>query len=127
MTNFEIIDKLSEIQKYFTGTQYDHIVPLLEACVTAGRYLEAELLIKQFPTREVLLSALVEKLKKKSVYKTFKQIRENKAANDPQTLKALFSLGTHVAIEVEQGNKEYRALYPLIYEKIGKLLYRSAQ
>ena len=122
MNNFEIFDKLTEVINFFPDTQYAYLIPAVEACVDAGQYVEAEKLLNRFPTKKELLDTLTEKLKGKSVYRTLKRISENKEDSSVM-LKGLFSLGTHISIEVEKGNKEYRALYPLIYEKIGKLLY----
>ena len=76
-----------------------------------------------FPTQDVLMSKLVEKLKGKSVYKTLKSISEGKVDNTSTSLKGLFSLGTHIAIEVESGNKEYGMLLPLLHERIGKIVF----
>jgi hypothetical protein len=74
------------------------------------------------PTSEQLLVRLVDKLKDKPVYKTLKLIAESRVDSDEVRLKGLFSLGTHTMIEIEQGGKEYRALLPLIYEKIGEVV-----
>ena len=125
MTNFEIFDKLTEAEKYFKGTKYEYLIPALEACVEASQYAEAEKLIEQFPTTGQLLNTLIESLKGKSAYRTLKRIAENKVKDNAEMLKGLFSLGTHISIEVNKGNKEYSSLYPLVYEKIGKILYRS--
>ncbi len=73
---------------------------------------------------ETLLATLVESLKGKSVYKTLKALSEGKVEDDAVALKGLFSLGTHVAIEVEHGRKEYRTLLPSIVEKIEQLIRR---
>jgi len=72
-----------------------------------------------------LLKRLMKKLKNKSVYRTLKKIEEGKIQNGPQFLKGLGSLLAHVAIEVEQGHKEYSILYPVIYEKLGEILYNN--
>jgi len=125
MTNFEIFDKLTEVEKFYTDTQYAYLVPAVEACVDAGQYVEAEKLLNRFPTKKELLDSLVEKLKGKSVYRTLKKLSENEVEDSSTMLKGLSSLLTHITIEVEKGNKEYRALYPLIYERIGKLLYKG--
>ena len=73
-------------------------------------------------TQEQLMARLIIKLKDKSVYKTLKALSEGKVENTPTALKGLFSLGTHIAIELEQGNKEFGMLLPPLYNKIGKLI-----
>ena len=125
MINFELFDKIAEVKKYYSGTKYDHLIPALEVCLKFSEYAEAEKVLNKFPTKAFLLDEMVEKLKGKSVYKSLKRISENKITNNSEMLKGLFSLGTHISIEVGKGNKEYSILYPLVYEKIGKILYRS--
>ena len=125
MIDFDIFNRLTEAEKCFKDTRYDYLFPAIEGCVEAGQYDEAGRMLDRFPTKKELLDTLTEKLVNKSVYKTFKRISENKYSDDTGMLKGFSSLLTHAAIEVEKGNKEYRALYPLIYERIGKILYRS--
>jgi hypothetical protein len=74
---------------------------------------------------QTLLATLVESLKGKSVYKTLKALSEGKVEDSAVALKGLFSLGTHVAIEVEHGRKEYRTLLPFVVEKINHILENS--
>ena len=78
--------------------------------------------VDQFPTQDQLMAQLVEKLKGKSVYHTLKAISEGKVDSPDRALKGLFSLGTHIAIELEQGNKEFGMLLPALHVKIGKLI-----
>ena len=67
------------------------------------------------------LKSLVEKLQGKPVHKTLKRLSESNATN-LESLKGLFSLGTHTIIEMEKGGKEYAIILPLIHEKIGQFL-----
>ena len=71
-----------------------------------------------------MLETLVDKLKKKSVYKTLQKIAEGTVQGPEEELKGWFSLGTHVMIEVERGNTEYGLLLGKVYEKIGELLFK---
>ena len=70
-----------------------------------------------------MLEQLLEKLKGKSVHKTLSRIVQGKTKNKFENLKGWLSLGTHSAIECEQGNTEFRAVLFEIYEKLGKLLF----
>lgn len=118
-----IHDKLAYAQKYFLNTQYSGIVKCVEALCEDKHYHAAEVAFSALPTQKDLLEKLTHKLKRKSVYDTLVQIDEGKINSGPAFLKGLFSLGTHVAIEVEHGHKEYRCLYPLIYEKLSEVLF----
>lgn len=71
----------------------------------------------------VILNNFCLKLKKKPIYKVLKKIMRG-TATEEESLKSLFSLGTHLMIELEQGNKKYLSLLNLVYKKIGLLLKR---
>jgi len=73
--------------------------------------------------KEQLLQQLVEKLKGKSVYKTLIQITRDENVPRTRALKGLFSLGTHLVIEIEQGGKQYECLLEDIYNRLGQLIY----
>jgi hypothetical protein len=86
-----------------------------------GREAAAKDVLSQLPTEKELLEDIVNKLKDKPVHKTLKRgLKEN--ANDVKFLKGLFSLGTHIVIECEKGNNEYKMLLPTLYSRIGALL-----
>jgi len=124
MTNIEIQARLLEAELYFLKS-HSKIVREAERLYfskTVGARTKLESLLITLPTKENMLKELVEKLKGKPVYSTLKKIMEGKANNSHTTLKGLFSLGTHVAIECEQGNDQYRILLPFIFEKIGNIL-----
>lgn len=136
MSIIRIGNELACAEKYFTGTKYQAIVTAADVCL--DKLIESEgtdlyeskikrvkEILEQLPTKEILLKSLVEKLKGKSVYRTLKKIEEGKISTGPDFLKGLFSLGTHVSIEVAAGHKEYRILYPVIYEKLGEVLYNE--
>ena len=121
MDNQDLLTRLSFIEQYFLtdSRQTEKLFLLYER----GKYQELTRLLDTFPTIESLMNNLLDKLKEKSVYRTLKKICEGKELDKAVALKGLFSLGTHAAIEIEQGRKEYRALLPLIYERIGQLIW----
>jgi hypothetical protein len=123
-TKVSILERIAQIEKNFRGTKFDALVDQLLEFYQKNSYKAMEETIKQFPTEEKMLAQLVEKLKNKSVYVTLKKIIENKEMTDEQRLKGVSSLITHVAIEIEQGNKEYKMLLPMLYEKVGTLVYK---
>lgn len=69
-----------------------------------------------------LMNRLLEKLRGKPVYNTLRKISDGRITSGPKALKGLFSLGTHIAIEVDQGNLEYRTLMPIVCRRIESLL-----
>ena len=71
-----------------------------------------------------LLEQLCIKLKKKPVYKTLRKIMKGTADTD-ESLKALFSIGTHIVIEIEQGKSEYMFLLEHVHKRIGCILERN--
>jgi len=71
---------------------------------------------------EELLDALIEKLKDKPVYKTLKKIAKGKIGSVYEELKGWFSLGTHVAIELEHGHVEYLLILDMVHRKLSGLV-----
>ena len=62
-----------------------------------------------------------ERLEGKSVVTT---LREAMVAGDElKALKGFSSLLTHLVIEIEHGKTEYRCMIPIVYEKVGQLIY----
>ena len=81
--------------------------------------------LDKLPSTGVLLERLVEKLKGKSVSKTLRKIQEGKTEDNLITAKGLSSLLTHIFIECEKGNTEYRILVPSIIEKLNEVVYNT--
>lgn len=125
MQGLSTLNDFAEAEKYFSISKYKDQIPPISEAVEQGDYLRAKKLLEALPSKKALLDSLTEKLKGKAVYKTLRRISEGRFSAEPEMLKGLSSLLTHVAIEVERGNTEYRILYPVIYEKIGQVLYRS--
>ena len=121
-------DKIRKAEKYFTAKEYTAIVELARELFERGQFDLCEKELKKLPTDAKLLGKLVEKLKGKSVYKTLKLIQEGKAVeNSLTTAKGLSSLLTHIIIEVELGNNEYKVLVPSIIEKLNEIIYSTLQ
>jgi len=121
--NLKLLNKLTEAEKYFITKEYVDTVELARELFERGQFDLCEKQLAKLPSRAELLDQLVEKLKGKSVYKTLKRIQEGKAGVDWAGLKGLMSLGTHIMIECEHGNTEYRILLPNLLEKISEMIY----
>ena len=119
-----VFDKIVEAEKYFSDTKYqvhtDHAARLLLLGDEAGatKYME-----KHLPTVEMLFSELLEKLKSKPVYKTLALIERGETQNNFQKLKGFSSLMTHICVECDYGNMEFRMLIPYVYERISELIF----
>ena len=122
---FETGNRLAAAEKYLGNTKYWQRVKEASGLWKDGYWEKAKKVLDSLPDEDQLLKSLVEKLRNKSVYKTLKLIEGGKLKEGPRFLKGLFSLGTHVAIEVEKGHLEYKMLYPVIYEKLGEMMYRE--
>jgi hypothetical protein len=118
-----LLNKLLEAEKYFAKGEYKAITGLSRELFERGQFDLCEIELGKLPTKEQLLRSLVEKLKEKSVYKTLRKIQEGQVDNDLITLKGLLSLGTHIVIECEHGNREYGILLPTLLEKSCEVAY----
>jgi hypothetical protein len=118
----ELFDKLVMAEKYFTR-KYADTVELAKELFERNQLDLCEKQLNRLPSSGDLLEKLVSKLKDKHLYKTLRKIEEGKVGNDLLTLKGLLSLGTHIVIECEHGNDEYRILLPNLLEKISEMIY----
>lgn len=121
MINSELLSRLSEAEKYFIDTRFERCVKEALRAYDNDESAASDAL-DNLPTKAQLLQQLIEKLKGKSVYQTLRKIDAGHSTPE-DFLKAMFSLGAHIVIECQQGNKEYRILLPLIQEQIGELIY----
>jgi hypothetical protein len=109
--------ELYSAEKYFNLPRYKAILVEAHEAYKIGDFKKTVHKLNQLPSEHKLIEELMTKLKGKSVHKTFE--RAGKAlATDMQKLKALSSLLTHVIIECEHGNTEYRMLIPNLLEKL---------
>ena len=109
--------------KYFTGTKYQPVLSEILRSFSVGDKAQLNSGLERLPTWETLLNELVEKVKGKSVYKTVKRISEGVEVSPWEKTKGLFSLGTHAAIECENGNLEFKLVVDKIYENLGRVIY----
>lgn len=128
LCNLKLLNKLTEAKKYFTKKEYADTVELAEELFERGQFDLCEKQLEKLPGNVELLGRLVEKLKGKSVYKSLKLIQEGKAVeNSLTTAKGLSSLLTHIIIECEHGNNEYKVLISNIIEKLNEIIYNTLQ
>ena len=111
-----------EAEMYFS-TSYPVVVQNIKQAYRAGNIEKVIEGLKKLPTKDKLLGSLLEKLKGKPVHKTLiKFLKEEKLDREVE-LKGLFSLGTHIVIECQKGNKCYEVLLPYVYERLGTVLF----
>jgi hypothetical protein len=110
MTRVEVVDKYQELHELYSKTDKSAVLVRIEECIFNNDIEGAEELIKQLPDKSMLQEQLYEYLKGKSVYFTLKKLVNGKCDNLYEGLKGLFSLGTHLCVELEKGNMEYRSL-----------------
>jgi len=119
----KLLDRVFEAEKYFTGKEYKDIVRRVRQLFDRDGF---DLCIKELdklPSSADLLERLVGKLEGKSVSRTLKKIQRGSGKDNLVAVKGLFSLGTHIMIECEQGNTEYKILVPSIIEKLNEITY----
>ncbi len=127
MCSLKLLNRLSEAEKHFTKKKYLGIVKLTAQLYEAGQFRLCEEQLDKLPTKAELLEQLVNKLKGKSVAKTLKLMQEGRTENSLTTAKGLSSLLTHIIIECENGNSEYKILIPNIIEKLNEIIYNTLQ
>ena len=124
--SYRLLNRLAEAEKYFTKKKYTETVKRAKELFECGKFATCEKELESLPSNGELLERLVDKLKDKHLYKTLRKI-EGKVGNDLLTAKALSSLLTHIIIEVEQGNNEYKVLIPGVIEKLNEIIYSALQ
>ena len=127
MSDIKLQSRLEETEKYFTKDEFKDTVDLARTLYENGQYVLCERTLERLPSKERLLRDLVGKLEGKSVYRSLEKIIEGKVENDITTVKGLSSLLTHVAIEYEHGNTEFRMLIPNILEKLSEVIFDVLQ
>jgi len=117
-----LLPQIREAERYFSTTHTKEVRQIKDAYKKGNPKLVRELLDK-LPTKDDLLRTLFESLKGKPVHKTLVKFLKEEKLDRATELKGLFSLGTHITIECQKGNKCYEILLPYVYEKIGSVLY----
>ena len=117
-----VTKKYLELHKLYKHTDKVHILRQAENHLIEGSYESASRVLEQLETREQLLESLMRHLQHKSVHRTLERIMAGKTSNLYESLKGLFSLGTHICIELERGNLQYRGLLDEVLESIQRNL-----
>ena len=123
--NLKLMDRLFEVETYFTKKEYLSKIKFARELFEQGQFDKCQGVLDKFPSREKLLERLIKKLEGKSVSRTLKKIQEGKTTDDLITAKGLSSLLTHICIELEKGNTEYKILVPNIIEKLNEAIYAT--
>lgn len=118
----KLLNRIEEAKKYFSSEKYDTCISLASRFLEQNSLNACENTLNKLPTKDLLLESLVTKLKGKSVYKTLKQIHENKDMDNLTKVKGLSSLITHCIIEMQSGSKEFGFLLPILLEKESELI-----
>lgn len=121
----ELLDRLHRCEKYFTQAKYSNVVKISRELFEKGRFKKCSDELDKLPSNAELLEQLVKKLKGKSIDRTLKKIQEGKCKNNLIEAKALSSLLTHICIECEHGNVEYKTLVPNIIERLNEVIYST--
>ena len=124
-SKYYLVERLAQVERDFKNTRYEEKVKEALHCYLVQDFKKLEEILNEFPDKETMLKDLLEKLKDKPVFKTLRKISNGKLRNHWEGLKGLFSLGTHVCIELEKGNSEYHVLLRDVYEKIGSMLFSN--
>ena len=127
----ELKDKVTQdyldLYRLYSKTARLPILQQAEDRLLQGDYAGADEILKQLPNREQLLLSLMERLKHKSVGSTLRKIRNGRTENLYESLKGLFSLGTHICIMMEKGNTEYRGILDEVVESIQRNLNNASR
>lgn len=118
----DVMKKYFEMHRLYKNTDKRGIIAQAEAHIFEHKYDEAERVLNQLDSKEVLLEKLLENLRGKSVSDTLQRVLQGKCKNLYEGLKALFSLGTHLCIELEKGRMEYKPLLEDVLSSIHKQL-----
>lgn len=124
--SLKLYSKLFEAEKYFTKPKYVGIVTEARKVFQAGDFEACKKKLDELPNSGELLERLVSKLKNKHLYKTLRKIEDGTL--DPildsiPVAKGLSSLLTHILIECEHGNDEYKILLLNVAEKLNEIIY----
>ena len=130
--SLQLLTRIVEAKKYFTKKEYVDTVELSRELFERGQFDLCEKQLEKLPSSAELLGNLVEKLgpqkgrpKGKSVYKTLKKLQEGRVESSLVAAKGLSSLLTHVFIECEHGNDEYKVLVPNIVENLNEIIFNT--
>ena len=121
----KLLDRVFAAEQYFIGGGYRAGVVRARKLFDRGGFKLCTEELDRLPSSGGLLEKLVKKLKGKSIGRTLKKIQEGKITDSLITAKGLSSLLTHIFIECEKGNTEYKILVPSIIEKLNEAVYST--
>ena len=111
-------NQLKRAEFFRSNPKYRGIVERAHTLYKQGNLDECKKSISFLPTDEKLFEALAKKLEGKSVSTGIRRLSENKTKTRFENAKIYSSLLTHVLVECEHGNLEYRALVEPTMNKI---------
>ncbi len=114
----EFLSRLALANRYFVNTRYADILIKAQEFYNQGDEEKAVRTLDRLPDKTKLLRLLLKELRGKAVEKNLRKVTDGKITNYYAVLKSLFSLGTHVLIELEKGNLEYKMLLEDVFLKI---------
>ena len=110
MNKKEVMTKYVELHELYKDTNRVDEIRKIEALLLEDKLEEAGELMKNLPDKSALQERIYVHLQGKPVYDTLKKVLAGKCTNLYEGLKGLFSLGTHISIEMEKGHMEYKVL-----------------
>jgi hypothetical protein len=113
--------KLYKARMVFEGSKYEPVVEELTYAYSTNDSIAFDELLEKLPTNIQMLDSILEKVKHKSVFTTLKKTVAESVDDNAEKLIGVSSLMTRVAIECKE-NKEFRALLPDLYNKMGDLI-----
>ena len=134
ISNIELLSRLVEAEVYLSGTKYKPTVNAAMNLFAKHEYELCEQEVLKLPTPDHLSMEIIGKLKdKKHIYRTLRQICCGKKIHDGveekidgfTIAKGLSSLLTHIIIECQKGNLEFRMLIPIIQERLNEEIHNS--
>jgi hypothetical protein len=114
----EFLSKLALANRYFFNTKYSDILVKAQEYYNKGDEIKAMKALSQLPDKTKLLRQLLKECRGKAMEKSLRKVTDGKITNFYGVLKSLYSLGTHILIELEKGNLEYRMLLEDVFLKI---------
>jgi hypothetical protein len=114
----EFLTRLASADRYFKDSRYANILVKAHNYYNRGDELRANLALERLPDKNKLLRILMKELRGKPVEKNLRRVADGKVTDVYGVLKSLYSLGTHIVIELEKGNMEYRMLLEGVFLKI---------
>ena len=121
----ELMQQYLEKHRLYINTPHKEAIRAAEMLMSEGQLEGAEKILATLDSKDQLLEKLYAKLKGKSVAATLRDILEGKCKNFYQGLKGMFSLCTHLCIELEKGNMEYKPLLDDTLANIHKQLTKD--